>query len=161
MISLEPLTEEVAVKAAKWRAKNPEACRTPYEISDGQQREWFSKLPFSKNRYWSVVSKVPVGMVGLTDISMENRCAEISIVMDPTKRGKGFGKQAVDALLDMAFNRMNLHYVYGECYVCACNLDFWDKALMDYPVEWRELPIRKYWNGEYFGSYYFSIRSKG
>lgn len=66
-----------------------------------------------------------IGVGGLTYI--ENGRTEISLVLGPAFRGKGYGSQAVDALLDQA-RRLGLACVVGECYATG-NLGFWSAQL--------------------------------
>ena len=97
-------------------------------------------------------------MGGFTNIQWQNRLAEISLIVDPEKRDKGYGEKAVELLLDQAFKQLNLKTVFGECYGCneaACG--FWQSLTAKYKGFTTALPNRKYWNGEYHNSLYFSI----
>jgi RimJ/RimL family protein N-acetyltransferase len=67
-----------------------------------------------------------IGMVGIVNISLENRSAEISIIINPTKQGTGYGKRSVDMLLDKGFNELNLENIYGECYENSAHVGFWE-----------------------------------
>jgi RimJ/RimL family protein N-acetyltransferase len=60
-------------------------------------------------------------------------------------------------LLDEAFNKMNLKTVTGECYKCNPGLDFWYRVIEKYNGHKTILPNRKFWNGKYYDSLYFSI----
>ena len=157
MITLQPLTTDVALAAAEWRNRSIESCRTPEGSTVETQTNWYEHLDPKRHRYWSVYEgSTAVGLAGLTNISWENRSAEISIVLDPARRGKGMGKEAIEALMDHGFNRMNLDVIYGECYHCSPALPFWKKVMAS--ATWVTLPDRKYWNGKYWNADYFSVR---
>ncbi|MFW9802834.1 MAG: GNAT family N-acetyltransferase [Candidatus Thorarchaeota archaeon] len=55
-----------------------------------------------------------IGIIDLANISWMSRNAEVSIfaLFHPDYRGKGYGKDALVVLLDMAFSVLNLHTVY-------------------------------------------------
>lgn len=59
-----------------------------------------------------------VGYVGLTSLDQNktrnHRTAEYSVLIDPSKTGKGYGTESVKKLLDYAFNVLDLEVVYGE-----------------------------------------------
>ncbi|MDD5220903.1 MAG: GNAT family N-acetyltransferase, partial [Candidatus Bipolaricaulis sp.] len=57
-----------------------------------------------------------IGMVGLENIEWENRRAEISIIINPEYKGKGYGTEAVGLLLEQGFMYLNLENIWGECY---------------------------------------------
>ena len=156
MIELKDLTEEVAIAAAGWRNDSPESCRTDKPSTVESQKDWFSKLNYRSDMvYWTVESNgIPVGIGGLTGIT--DWCAEISIVIDPTARGKGIGKTAVDLILEAGFG-MGLKVIYGEVYKCSPAMTFWHHILEKYSPKWSWLPNRKMFQGEIYDSEYFSI----
>ena len=94
---------------------------------------------------------------GLTYIQWENRLAEISLIVDPDLVKQGIGSDAVEMLLDEAFNKMNLKTVFGECYKSNSAHEFWFRLTQKYEGYTTILPNRKYWNGEYSDSLFFSI----
>jgi RimJ/RimL family protein N-acetyltransferase len=109
----------------------------------------------SRSRYWAVdADGTLIGMAGLTGIEWENRISEVSLILDPAQRGKGYGEAALTLLLEQAFANLNLHIVYGECYECNSSVGFWRKMLPTYTTT---LPQRKYWQGKYYDSLYFSF----
>jgi hypothetical protein len=126
-----------------------EACmnRDPY---DGSQYEQF------------------IGYGGLENISWENGNAEISLLIGPEYRGNGYGREAVKLFLGEAFNKMRLHSVYVECYMCGPWL-FWQRLLdaaygngtfegVDSICDSEAfLPCRKFWDGNHYDSYYFTF----
>ena len=116
----------------------------------------------SKHRYFAIPSDwigqedVLIGMAGLTNIEWENGCAEISLIINPKRRGKGYGKKAVDLLLDEAFSNMRLSSVFGEVYECG-NKGFWETMVRAFSGYRTSLVDRKYYNGQMFGSMWFSF----
>ena len=79
-------------------------------------------------------------------------------VLFPEFRNEGNGREAVFLLLDEGFNRMNLNMVYGESYKVpnGSNL-FWEGVIIKCGGYKTILPSRKYWEGKYHSSLYFSI----
>ena len=56
---------------------------------------------------------VHIGSVGLMNISHKEQNAELGIVIgDKTQWGQGYGREAINLLLNFAFAEMNLHRVY-------------------------------------------------
>jgi RimJ/RimL family protein N-acetyltransferase len=98
-----------------------------------------------------------IGMIGLVDISLENRNAEISIVIDPKKRRKGYGKEALTLLLEYGFNQLNLDNIFGESYLLNPFLDFWYCMIETFNGSDAILKNRKFYNGRYWDSLYFNF----
>ncbi len=98
-----------------------------------------------------------LGLGGITHISWENRIGEISLILHPNIRGKNLGGPCADALLEDAFDRMGLKTVFGECYMCNNAHKFWEDVCEKYGGFSAILPNRKFWNGRFWGAYYFSI----
>jgi RimJ/RimL family protein N-acetyltransferase len=68
-----------------------------------------------RNKVFAIETKegVYLGGIGLHRITWENRNAEVGIVIGKKEYwNKGYGSDAMIAILDFAFNRMNLHRVY-------------------------------------------------
>ncbi|MFI6062132.1 GNAT family N-acetyltransferase [Streptomyces sp. NPDC051286] len=53
----------------------------------------------------------PIGHIALTDQDMVDGTAEIMLMLDPDHRGRGYGADAVDALVDFAFGELPMHRV--------------------------------------------------
>jgi RimJ/RimL family protein N-acetyltransferase len=98
-----------------------------------------------------------MGFGGITNIQWENRIGEISLILHPDFRNKGYGEKAVELLLDQAFNYLNLQTVCGECYNCNPAAMFWQKIIDKYKAYKTTLLDRKYWDGTYYNSIYFSV----
>lgn len=51
-----------------------------------------------------------IGQIDMFHIDWKNRCAEIGLVIGSQENlNKGYGREAINLLLDFAFHRMNLH----------------------------------------------------
>lgn len=116
----------------------------------------------SPHRYWGIYNSDGihahlVGVGGITNIQHENSIGEISLIIDPKETGNGFGENAAGLLFDQAFNYIGLQTVFGECYLCNSAHVFWEKTRNKYDGYSVILPNRKFWNGDYYNSLYFSI----
>ena len=169
-MKLEPLTKEQCERVRIWRNQIPESLRTPYPLTGEQQEKFYEEVICNRNsahRYWAIVGEteicghkrscVLVGMGGLINIEWHNRLAEISLIINPKLRDKGYGEKTVDLLLDQAFNYLNLQTVFGECYLCNPSWEFWGDITDKYNGKTLHLPKRKFWKGTYYDSLYFSI----
>ncbi len=146
----------------QWRNDNLVSLRTPYELTTEMQEDFYGTVvcnPNSKNRYWSIYNgKKLIGFGGITNIQWENRIGEISLIITPERREKGYGLKAVDLLLDKAFHYLNLHTVCGECYFCNDKaIAFWQKITDKYRSKSSILDNRKFWDGDYWDGLYFTI----
>jgi RimJ/RimL family protein N-acetyltransferase len=170
-------TLEDCEQTRKWRNESLVVLRTPYELTEEMQEDFYKNVICNRNsphRYWSLNSKieisgadVPVDEMeianllmafgGLTFIEWENRLARISLIVNPDYQREGYGEEAVGLILDKAFNYLNLQTVCGECYKCNPAVKFWDKIIDKYGAYTTLLPNRKYWKGRYWDSVYFSI----
>ena len=114
----------------------------------------------SNHRYFELWhNREFVGLGGVTNIQWENRIGEISLLIVPGLRGTGIGKEAVAELYRHAFYELNLNCVYGECYDSnPIARDFWyDLITTEYQGDITTLTHRKYWDGKYHNSLYFSV----
>lgn len=164
MIKLDCLTERDVQKVRIWRNIVLETLRTPYFLTQSMQENFYKNVvcnPSSNCRFFAVKGQYDVeliGMIGLTNIQWENRNAEISIIIDPEKRKKGFGSIAIDLLLEVAIQNLNLFMIYGEIYKTnKYNIEFWEKIIKKYNGYRTILQDRKYYDGYYYESIYFSI----
>ena len=151
-------------RARGWRNNNLVALRTPFALTYEQQEDFYKEVicnRLSKNRFWAVRdNKKPgnfIAMVGLENIEWENGIAEISIIVNPELQGNGFGSQIINLLFEAGFNGMRLNNIYGECYECNPAYEFWRKLCRRYKMHTTFLPYRKFYNGRYHDSLYFSI----
>jgi RimJ/RimL family protein N-acetyltransferase len=89
-----------------------------YPVSRYQEEKWIEKAlddGSQRNKVFALETKegVYLGGIGLHKIDWENRHAEAGIVIGKKEHwNKGYGTDAMIAILDFAFNQMNLHRVY-------------------------------------------------
>jgi hypothetical protein len=155
-----PKYEEV-MKVRDWRNDTMESLRTSFPLTEKMQLDFFEDVVNNRDschRYYSLYhDNLFVGFGGLTNIQWENRCAEISLIIDPLSRKKNYGSLAVSELLKTAFNSLNLNMVFGEVYTCNKALDFWKKMASIWNCYTTTLYSRKFWDGKYYDSLYFSV----
>lgn len=175
-MKLDVLTKEQCERVRIWRNECLETLRTPYPLTKEMQEAFYQNVICNRNslhRYWSIwgnyKKETPdyrdglefVGMGGITNLQWENSIGEISLIINPECRKQGLGERAVDLLLDQAFNYLNLQTVLGECYKCNPAWEFWQKITTKYTItnykNCSTLRNRKYWNGKYYDSLYFTI----
>jgi RimJ/RimL family protein N-acetyltransferase len=93
-----------------------------YPVSKYLEEKWLEKTYDTsdmRNKTFALETKdgVYIGGIGLHKINWENRNAEVGIVIGKKEYwGKGYGTDAMLALLEFAFNHMNLHRVYLQVY---------------------------------------------
>lgn len=160
MIQLRPLTADNMQMVRDWRNEIPETLRTPFPLTEEQQAQYYRDVICDRRgttRYWGFWTDAFVGYGGIENTQWENRIGEISILIAPNVRGKGYGREAVALVLEQAFNQLNLENVWGECYYCSTAVDFWYKLIQERHGYATTLPGRKYYNGKYYPSMYFSF----
>lgn len=120
-LQFRPIEREDLEQLQIWR-NSPEIrvrCREYRLLSMTDQERWFESLSGDRSVYMLMVINdgVPIGICGLTGINWAYRNAELSIYVGPRdERGKGWGRTIVRKLLSVAFNELNLHRVWLECY---------------------------------------------
>jgi RimJ/RimL family protein N-acetyltransferase len=89
-----------------------------YPVSQYQEERWIETALATdnqRNKTFALETKdgVYLGGIGLHKIDWENSNAEVGIVIGKKEYwNKGYGTDAMLAILDFAFNQMNLHRVY-------------------------------------------------
>lgn len=165
-IYLDVLKKEDMKYILEERNKTIGVLRTPFMLTLEQQMEFYNNICCnrnSKSRYFAVRKKhfqEIIGMVGLENIEFENGIGEISIIVGAGYTGVGVGDKAVEAILNYGFNSLRLQSIYGECYKCNTNIEFWIKQVKKYNEYSTILPNRKFLNGEYFDSLYFNFKAE-
>lgn len=162
MIELKSPTRQDAQHVRVWRNENIAGFRTPYLLTQEQQDEFFDTCINNRSswhRYFSFYDGAElVAFGGITHIEWENRMGEISLIVNPGKRGKGMGADAVDILLRYAFDVLNLEAVFAECYGSnKSGWEFWCEMAKKYSAKTVVLPKRKFWDGTYYPSLYVSF----
>lgn len=169
MLSLCPLTLENAEQIRLWRNADLSPWRTPYLLTQEMQEDWYRNTVCNRNsphRFWAVVEDSRyIGMVGLTNLDWQNRWCELNLIMSPD-RWK-LADKAVDLLLEQAFDSLGLAMVCGECYTCGSVFSVWDGIVSRWMqnggsgVYRTMLPQRKFWQGKFHESMYFSLNCDG
>lgn len=151
-----------------WR-NDPDArasLRTPYALNIDQQERFFQDVicdRHSLHRYW-IAEAMGIGravaIVGLTNLQWENRIAEVSLVVDPAKRGHGYGALALAAVMREGFCNLGLLTICGEAYQTNPALAFWEKMIERYQGTSVILPRRKWWGGQLHDAVYFTFAAE-
>lgn len=123
-ISLGSIDPDDLSTLREWR-NTPEVyrwCRQYEPISLNSHLDWYSGLHKRNDlKMYAVRSCEPtggviVGVCGLTSIDWVNSRAEFSLYIGPSFQGKGYGKAALNALLDHGFKVLNLNCIWGESF---------------------------------------------
>lgn len=90
-----------------------------FPVSLESQQKWISSQSDRKDVLRCIVSSMDteegIGTVILSDIDPKNGVAQIHIKMDKQKgRGKGYGTDALNAIVKYAFDEMRLNCVYAD-----------------------------------------------
>ena len=133
-----------ALQLLKWRRQSPEACRT--SPTKRQHMRWIRKQE-------DMITMEFEGVLAAWGAIVNG---EISLVVNPAFRGRGYGKRMIVRLLRWASFR-GLESVGVECYKCNPALGFWLKVAENYDCEVKHVENRKYHNGEWYGSIYYEI----
>ncbi len=159
-MELKAPTRQDVERVRRWRNTALETLRTPYLLTEEMQANFYESLNNrnSPHRYWSIYDGIElIGFIGLTNIEWENGLAEISLILDCKRRGKGYGSRAVAMILDTGFGNMGLKTIYGECYECNPAVEFWKKVTENHGGYCVMIPRRKLWQGQLFDALHFSI----
>jgi len=172
-VRLQPLTADNMEQVRIWRNQVPQTLRTPYLLTAEQQAEYYRKVICNREshtRYFALIQNVPtqvgthdtapverfVGYGGIEGIQWETRIGELSLLIGPEYRRRGYGKRAVSCILAHAWDVLGLETVYAECYECGAP-EFWRTIAKQHRAETTTLPRRKYWDGQYWDSLYITF----
>lgn len=163
---LQPLTEDDALRVKDWRLTCRESLRTPYDLTDAQQRAWYQDVVCDRrslHRFWGIWLQEPwhfVGQAALEHITRHD--AEIGLLLDPARRGQGLGQEAMRLTLAEAFDVLNLRTVWGECYLTnPAAVHFWTRETARYGGSTTTWPRRKFWGGVLYDALLFTITEEG
>ena len=156
----------------RWRNDALPILRTPYPLTKEQQEAWYRDEICNRNsrsRFYAIEADFfvhnpiestkfteLVGYGGIENIQWESRIGEISLLIDPKHRGKGYGYTAACDIINEAYDILNLYTIYAECYANNRAVDFWAKVFTQYGGTSVTLPNRKYHDGKFYDSVYFS-----
>src|SRR5579885_3197796 len=93
----------------------------PQPWTDEMMAQWYERAAADHEHIWFTIYATAdwraIGMAILRDIDMQHRTAEFGITIgDRTDRGKGYGTEAVQLLLDHAFTGLGLNNVQLRVY---------------------------------------------
>ena len=57
---------------------------------------------------------LPVGMIDLFDFSPQHHRVGVGILLVAQEQGKGYGKQALEIIINYAFSLLNIHQIYAN-----------------------------------------------
>lgn len=153
-------TREDVEQVRRWRNEYSQSLRTQFLLTEEMQQDFYENVICnrdSKHRYFSVVDRdILVGFGGITNIQWENGTGEMSLIIDHNLTGNGYGTTAFDLLLSYAFGDLRLETVTGEAYQ-GCKEKFCRKMVDKYSGYSTILPKRKYYNGDFRYSFWYSI----
>ena len=121
-VLLRALTRSDLPRLVQWR-NDPEVKALlggwSFPISPEQEEKWLAQVYDDRDTCRLAIQRldteVHIGNIGLYQIDWKNRKAEYAILIgDRGSWGQGFGLDATRALLDFAFNEMNLHRISLE-----------------------------------------------
>ncbi|MEY8336467.1 GNAT family protein [Lachnospiraceae bacterium 62-35] len=88
-------------------------------ISYVNQMDWFCAIPDSAGNLRGIIAdrespEAGLGIVMLSHMNLENGTAEIYIKLMKSVRGKGYGGDAISALVSYAFHELRLNHIYSN-----------------------------------------------
>jgi diamine N-acetyltransferase len=97
-----------------------------------------------------------VGLVDLFDFDPHNRRAGVGVLInDETSRAKGFGKAALEMVINYSFKHLNLHQLY-----CNISEDNLVSIKLFEQLGFKQIGIKKDWNfrnGSYKDEYLYQL----
>ncbi|UCF79339.1 MAG: GNAT family N-acetyltransferase [Candidatus Eiseniibacteriota bacterium] len=87
--------------------------------ADEHRAYWEKELKNPRRKTFSIVTSEGrhIGNIGLLEIDWVARNAEVYVyVGDAQYRGKGYGTEAIQCLVEYAFGRLNLHKLFARVY---------------------------------------------
>ena len=177
-MKLKPLSLLDVEHVRTWRNPQLEMLRTSFPLTAEMQADFYKNIVSNRQanaRYWGIWidaerlvdvlsnNKITrnnlIGMAGIENIQWENRLGEISLLLVSGGMRK-YGTKALKLLLHEGFMNMNMDNIYTEVYTCNPHLPFWMDITGEYNTCFVRLPNRKYYNGEYWPSYYININKE-
>jgi len=147
----------------RWRNSQIEMLRTSFPLTTEMQADFYKNVVSNRQsnaRYWGIREKdILIGMAGLENIQWENRLGEISLLLTPGAMDE-HGTKSLSLLLHEGFMNMNLENIFTEVYECSPHLQFWMNIVVKYDTCFARLPNRKYYNGEYWSSFYINFNKE-
>lgn len=154
-----PLSDLEQVR--QWRNEQLPMLRTSFPLTFEMQVDFYKNVICNRQanaRYWGIHSDDRlIGMCGLENIQWENRLAEISFILNPKYQNYKLNEEALSLMLDEGFSNLNLENIFTEVYEFSPHFTFWSDVAKKYNTSLFFLPNRKYYNGEYWNSYYINF----
>lgn len=119
-VGLGPMEPELAPLLKRW-INAFETTRTigleARPMTLAQERAWVERMTTSESgvifAIYDLDDMTPVGSTNLMDIDYRNRSCELGIgIMEPDRRGKGLGTEAVQLITDYAIHVLDMHNVH-------------------------------------------------
>lgn len=90
-----------------------------FPSSSAHQENWFSSIVDDPATLRCILAEKErpekaIGTVILSDIDMKNGTAEIHIKLAESGRGKGYGSEAITALVQYSFSELRIHCIYAR-----------------------------------------------
>jgi RimJ/RimL family protein N-acetyltransferase len=118
LVELSPLTDADSAIMLRWiNDRDLVQLSSAYRpVDEAHHREWFDSIRRRSDVVIFGIREIDAGrLVGscqLLSISPTHRKAELQVrIGEADARGRGYGREAVELLLDFAFNDLNLHRV--------------------------------------------------
>ncbi|MGB5417985.1 GNAT family N-acetyltransferase, partial [Algibacter sp.] len=102
---------------------------------------------------------VALGMIDLFDFDFKNKRAGVGVlVKEPNNRLKGYGREALQLLIDYSFRHLDLHQLY--CNISEEN----DASIKLFENQgFKKIGLKKEWNyvnGSYKNEYFYQLINK-
>lgn len=126
------------------------------------QKVWFNDISNNKSsrKMFMILDecKKPIGICGLINIDIENRSAEVSIILGEIKyRGKHLGSESLEALISYGFKKLKLHRIGAEIFEYnKTSVKLFERLNFKFEATLRE---RLWRDGRWWNVYLYSILS--
>lgn len=131
-----------------------------FPVSSREQDDWYSSLHNTQDTLRCIIEEQStnqtIGTVMLTGIDYKNGTAEIHIKLsNHNSRGKGYGTETVNAIIEYAFNELRLNCIFAQINAinnASCHM--FEKCGFKKEGVLRE---RLYKRGQYIDMYMYSV----
>ncbi|HEV2127708.1 MAG TPA: GNAT family protein, partial [Thermomicrobiales bacterium] len=123
-VGLGPLDASMLAAMTRW-INDFQTVRTlamdPMPMTEQQERQWLESASSGQNgivfAIYDLADKALVGSTNLFHIDQRHHTCELGIaILDPTRRGKGLGTEAVRLITDYAIHGLEMHNVQLATY---------------------------------------------
>jgi RimJ/RimL family protein N-acetyltransferase len=126
-----------------------------------EQKKWYENYKDNDNdhRFIILADDIPVGMVGITDISPVDHNGMLYVLIgEDDYRGNGIGRKACEFIIDFAFGKLKFHKLFLE--VNSYN----SKAIALYKslgfTEEGRLTEKVFYKGKYYDEVYMGLKKR-